>query len=268
MQIKAPAKINLGLRILSRRPDGFHELETIFAELDGPADQLDCQLREDREISVEVTGQDIPKEENLVFRAAQLLQTRFGIQKGISIRLTKNIPIGAGLGGGSSDAAATLKSLNQLWELNLSLAELEKIAAELGSDCAFFIRGGTQKGAGRGELLEAFELPADFPRHVVLVTPNIHISTAEAFAAWDENPPQPPFDKGGRRSEAEWGDLINDFEKTIFAKHPELAEIKSWLLESGAELASLSGSGSVVYGLFHEKPEIELPGVLHAKIKD
>jgi len=263
MNVLATAKINLGLRILSKRADGFHELETIFAELDGLMDELEFEIRKDGNIHLETAEQKIPKEENLVFCAAQLLQSRFAVQKGISIRLNKKIPIGAGLGGGSSDAAATLKALNELWQLDLKLAELEKLAAELGSDCPFFVRGGMQKGTGRGEILRSFELPIGFPRQVVLFTPNVHISTAKAFTAFDTNTPQSSFE-GNKGLDI---DLKNDFESVIFARHPELAETKKWLLASGAELASLSGSGSTVFGLFYERPDIELPGILHAKIK-
>jgi 4-diphosphocytidyl-2-C-methyl-D-erythritol kinase len=307
MKILAPAKINLGLRILGRRADGFHEIETVFAEIDGLADELAFELREDGEITwnmqhgthntlchPERSGAESKdplekrrdastalgmtpvweKEDDLSFRAAQLLQKKYGVQQGVSIQLTKNIPVGAGLGGGSSDAAATLKALNKLWQLNLNLDELEKCAAELGSDCAFFIRGGIQKGTGRGEILEQFSLPADFPRHAVLVCPEVSVNTAEAFASLAiiasdqrERGDLNEIASSASRNRNDSLDSQNDFEPVIFAQHPALAETKNWLLESGAEMASLSGSGSTVFGLFYEKPEIELPGVVHARIK-
>lgn len=258
MHIQASAKINLGLRIHGKRDDGFHELETIFAELDTPTDEIELTKREDSSIKWSAGPMPWGKETDLSYRAARLLQKTNNVSAGADIRLKKHIPVGAGLGGGSSDAAAVLKGLNDLWDLNLSLDELEGLAAELGSDCSFFIRGGVQRGTGRGEVLSPVSLPDDFPREVALLCPEVHINTGAAYASLGSvpTPGTTPGDLGL--------DLTNDFEPVIFAQHPELAELKQKLLDAGASAASLSGSGSTVFGLFHERKEI--PGVVWGRI--
>lgn len=177
--MKAFAKINLGLRVLGKRADGFHDLDTVFARI-GLADDLEFKLRKDGKIVVKVEGEKISQKDNLVFRAACLLRKHSS--QGVEITLKKRIPIGAGLGGGSSDAAATLKVLNKLWKLKLPRKELEKLALSLGSDVPFFLHPGVQRGRGRGEMLENAKLSTAFPKNVLLIVPNFKISTKWAFS--------------------------------------------------------------------------------------
>ncbi len=245
MRIKAPAKFNLGLKILGKRSDGFHELDTVFARINF-YDELEFTLRQDGKITVEVVGEEIPLRENLVYKTAKLLKKFSSKSAGISIKLTKKIPSGAGLGGGSSDAAATLKALNKLWDLKLKPTELAELALTLGSDVPFFLRSGVQRGQGRGEVLTKYKLPKDFPQHVVLIVPKIRVSTAWAYQNLELSTKISKF-----RIEE------NDFEKVVFKKYPELEKIKQALRRVEAEYASLSGSGSAMFGLFQAKPQVE-----------
>ncbi len=249
MRVKAPAKLNLGLKILGKLPDGFHELDTVFARI-SLCDELELVLRNDGKIKVEVIGEKISLRENLVYKAAMLLKKFTSKQNGISITLMKKIPSGAGLGGGSSDSAATLKALNRLWGLKLKRIELEKLALELGSDVPFFLRSGIQRGQGRGELLTRYELPKSFPRHVVLIVPKVRVSTAWAYGQLSITNFQFSIVK---RSFS----LSNDFEEVVFQKYPELKQLKKQLKRSGAKYTSLSGSGSAVFGLFQDQPQVE-----------
>jgi 4-diphosphocytidyl-2-C-methyl-D-erythritol kinase len=260
MKVRAFAKINLGLKILGKRADGFHEIETIFARI-GLHDDLEFKLRRDSKIIVKVVGADIPSKKNLVWKAANSLQKFYERKVGVDILLKKRIPIGAGLGGGSSDAAMTLKSLNKLWQLKLRKAKLKSLAASLGSDVPFFLEAGIQRGWGRGELLENAELAKNFPKNVLVVMPGFGVSTKEAFskfsifsAAADSNKSQ--FLNSKKISNSK--NLVNDFERILFKQYPQFKEIKKALLKSGASLASLSGSGSAVFGLFTKRPDSKL----------
>ncbi len=245
MRVKAFAKINLGLKILGKREDGFHEIETIFARV-GLADDLEFKLRKDEKIIVNVEGAQIPQRENLVWKAAWLLQKFSPRRPGVEISLRKRIPLGAGLGGGSSDAAITLRTLNKLWELKLPREKLEKIAASLGSDVVYFLRGGVQRGKGRGEILEAVKLPKNFPREVLLILSLQKISTKWAYGKIESGK------KLGVKNRVE-----NDFEKVVFKEYPELRRVKKNLEKGGAKFASLSGSGSAMFGLFRKREEVE-----------
>ena len=247
MQVRAYAKINLGLRVIGKQPDGFHAIDTLFGEI-GLYDVLEFEKREDDQIIVSVEGEEIPVKKNLVWHAAWILQKFSPRRPGVNIFLQKNIPIGGGLGGGSSDAAATLKALNKLWGLHFSPDRLSRLAINLGSDIPFFIRGGIQRGRGRGEILDSVELPRAFPREVVLVIPPVKIDTKQAYAA-AKFPTQ--------NVELELGDLRNDFEESVFATHPKLLKIKQTLKRAGSSAAALSGSGSTVYGLFATRKEAE-----------
>ncbi|MBI4811284.1 MAG: 4-(cytidine 5'-diphospho)-2-C-methyl-D-erythritol kinase [Ignavibacteriales bacterium] len=177
MTLKAYAKINLGLRILRKRDDGYHDIDTVFHRVD-LYDEI--YLEPSSTIKVFSNESNLPTDEgNLCIRAAQLLREYSGIEKGVNISLTKNIPIGAGLGGGSSDAAATLIGLTKFWEVDVSQIDLYKLALQLGSDVPYFLKFGTAHATGRGEILDYFDI--NIPHWIVIVYPNIHISTAWAY---------------------------------------------------------------------------------------
>jgi len=264
LTLRAPAKINLGLEVLRRRPDGFHDLNTLFATV-GVEDTLTLLPNETGSVECRVEGNPAlaAEPDNLVVRAARLVRERWGTPGlGVSIRLHKAIPAGAGLGGGSSDAAATLLGLRSLWNLTLDDADLLALAATLGSDVPFFIHGGLALGSGRGEVLEPID--ASVPDWwVTLVNPGIHIPTPWAFGALD------------RREERQASNLraaldcallephsmprlfVNDFEPPVFAAYPELAAIRQELYRNGALLALMSGSGSTLFGLFPGRSDAE-----------
>ncbi|MFH1375350.1 MAG: 4-(cytidine 5'-diphospho)-2-C-methyl-D-erythritol kinase [Patescibacteria group bacterium] len=241
MKVKAFAKINLGLRVLAKRKDGYHNIDTLFAEVE-LADELTIKVRKDGEIHV--SGIDVPDQQNSVFQAAWLLQKFAEKKLGADIIIEKKIPIEAGLGGGSSDAAATLKVLNKLWKLKLAEKRLEHLAVKLGADTPFFIRGGTQRGRGIGDRLSEYKLPKTIPREVVIIVPGIPVATKWAYEHIEL--PQ-------KWVEFEPGDLTNDFEKLLFPQLPLLKKIKAALKRAGAAKAALSGSGSALYGLFKSK---------------
>ena len=244
-----PAKINLGLRILRKRADGYHDLESCLVPV-GWCDLL--EVMEADTFSFQASGLPIPGDEgnNLCVRAYQLLQQAFSLPP-VQIYLHKIIPMGAGLGGGSSDAASMLVTLNELFGLSLEPSALEHYAAQLGSDCPFFIRNQPQMAYGTGIRLEEISLDVS-GKHIVLVYPNVAVTTAEAYANVH------PRERDTSLAEplqtlpmTDWKDHIgNDFEASVFSQHPVLAEIKEHLYEHGATYASMSGSGSTVYGVF------------------
>jgi 4-diphosphocytidyl-2-C-methyl-D-erythritol kinase len=243
-------KINLGLRVLRKRPDGYHDLSTVFYPL---------PLRDALEIlhapgpSFTAYGLPIPGTGNLCEKAWQLLKTDFPALPDIQIHLYKNIPIGAGLGGGSADGAFTLLALNKQFHLGLDTARLLNYAGQLGSDCPFFILNIPCLGGGRGEELEPISLDlGDYS--FVLVNPGIHISTAQAFALCTPHEAGMPLRDIVRQPVDTWAQhLRNDFEEPIFQLHPPLREIKSILYTHGASYASLTGSGSSFYGIFEKR---------------
>ncbi|HEV8538289.1 MAG TPA: 4-(cytidine 5'-diphospho)-2-C-methyl-D-erythritol kinase [Bacteroidota bacterium] len=250
--VKAYAKINLGLRILGRREDGFHDIETVFHRVN-IFDEI--AISRAPEISLDSNRPDLPSgDANLCTRAARMLQARYDVNEGAHLQLTKRIPVGAGLGGGSSDAAATLLALNKTWKLDRDVSELEPLALELGSDVAYFLRQGSAHATGRGENLEYFDL--DLPYWIVLVYPNIHISTAWAYEHTQISNPKSRIPlkqillRGLEDANRLKPLLPNDFEPLILRTHPAIARLKKSLFDLGAEFAQLSGSGSSVYGLF------------------
>jgi 4-diphosphocytidyl-2-C-methyl-D-erythritol kinase len=251
MRVQAFAKLNLFLRILGRRGDGFHELETVFQSID-LADELSFGLAGDLRMT---GGCDAapPGPDNLVMRAAAALREAAGGAAGASIHLDKQIPVGAGLGGGSSDAAATLVALHRLWELNLSGERLAELAAALGSDVPFFLHGGTMLGGGRGEILEPIPQPSSLT--FVLVRPSFPVATARAYAHYRPAPPGAPLLEAFRRAFATADPeclaplLRNDLEAGVFGEWPELAALREELLAAGALGARMTGSGSVLFGL-------------------
>lgn len=246
-----PCKINLGLSITSKREDRFHDLETCFH----PVPWTDIlEIIPAKELGFTSSGNTIPgkAEDNLCLKAYHLLKTDFDIAP-VKIHLHKIIPIGAGLGGGSSDAAYALRLLNDIFNLSLSIDQLKKYAAKLGSDCSFFVQDKPMLGSGKGEILMEIDVSLN-GFYLVIVKPAIHISTQEAYSGIVPKQPSIKINEIVKQPVNSWkGILKNDFEESIFKKHPAIAEIKTKLYSSGAIYASMSGSGSSVFALF-EKP--------------
>jgi 4-diphosphocytidyl-2-C-methyl-D-erythritol kinase len=251
-----PCKINLGLNILSKRPDGYHNLETCFF----PLPWTDILEIIPSDVSIfSSSGNAIPgrAEENLCLKAYSLLKKDFDLPP-VKIHLHKIIPTGAGLGGGSSDAASTLRLLNAIFELNISAANLMSYAASVGSDCAFFIHDKPMLGLGRGEVLTEIDIRLK-GKFLMLVNPQIHVATAEAFATVKPNKPEFSLQHVlTTHALNDWKDAVkNDFEESVFEKHPEIKNIKEKMYSLGAIYASMSGSGSSVFGIFDSPIEAE-----------
>jgi 4-diphosphocytidyl-2-C-methyl-D-erythritol kinase len=253
MILYPPAKINLGLHILAKRPDGYHEIETIMAET--PL----CDILEITEAASDgftQSGIQVPSDgkPNLCQRAVNLLREH-SVFPSLQIHLRKQIPVGAGLGGGSADASYTLSGINALFDLGYSKTELAEFAAQLGSDCPFFIDGGLQLAKGRGELLTKIE-PLRKTVYLVLCNPQIHVSTAAAYAGVQpENGRQSLVDLF--QTEGIKG-LQNDFERSVFQVFPLIEDLKNALYIAGATYAAMSGSGSSVFGIFEKEPDLTL----------
>lgn len=251
------AKINLGLQVVERRNDGYHNLQTVFYPLP-LCDELTISKGGSGDYTLVVDGLFVTEnaEDNLVVKAYKLLQKSFNLPP-VHIHLQKVIPFGAGLGGGSSDAAFTIKMLNELFELHLSDDELEAYAVQIGADCPFFIKNQPVFATGIGNVfipLANFSLKG---LHWILIKPDIHVSTPAAYASL--TPRQPDYDlrKVIYESTEVWNEQItNDFETTVFRTYPAIAELKAMLYNNGAIYASMSGSGSSVYGLFKELPPL------------
>ncbi len=253
LRLRSFAKINLALAVLGKRPDGFHEIRTIFQSID-----LHDEIELHRSANLHLECGDLPgvaPEQNLVWKAAVTLARATGHRGGARIVLRKRIPVGAGLGGGSSNAAATLMGLCRLWDLELGPSELISLAAGLGSDVAFFLQGGTSLGIGRGE--EIYPLPSVAPVHLVVVYPGVHISTTEAYAKLRlELTSREAASKiqgfcGRLRDGSNYlATIFNDFEASILPAYPVVREVKRFLTDRGAVAAMLSGSGSSVFGFF------------------
>lgn len=242
------AKLNIGLNVKAKRPDGYHELETLFVPCDAFADVL--EIEEAPALQVEIPGADWKVEEDLTVRAWRLLHDEFGLPP-VRIYLEKHIPVGAGLGGGSSDAASALKLLNSLFSLGLSDDALARRAAALGSDCAFFIYDTPMFGTGRGELLEPFPVDLSGYRIDVQMPRGERVSTREAYAGIVPAPAALPLRQALSRPVSQWRDCVfNDFEATVFAAHPRIAALKAEMYARGAVYAAMSGSGAAVFGLF------------------
>ncbi len=251
------AKINLGLRVTAKRPDGYHDIETIFYPA-GLSDALEFVVLPGRtEDEIAVTGLEIRTrhENNLVIKAIRRLREghTFPVLK---IHLHKAIPSGAGLGGGSSDAACMLKAINKCLHLNMSLQELKGIALDIGSDCPFFIDCVPSVATGRGEILKPVRSVLE-GYHLILVKPRISISTKEAYFNTHASAPAGILEELIILPIKKWKKLIvNDFEDYAFRLYPEIGDLKNSLYRSGALYSSMSGSGSAVYGIFDSKPEI------------
>lgn len=255
-------KINLGLNIVNRRPDGYHDLETVFYPITGLHDALEVTTCEDSSINNYTLQQygsalDCAPEKNLVVKAYLLLKQEFKDLPSIHIHLLKHIPSGAGLGGGSSDAAFMLKMLNDLFGLHLTTEQLERYAAKLGADCAFFIQNMPTYATGIGDVFTPIDLSLK-DEQIIIVKPNVFVSTKEAFAHIRPKRPEVSIKDVLKNPIKEWRhQLVNDFEASIFPQYPQIEAIKNMLYENGAEYASMSGSGSSVFGLFN--PNTTLP---------
>jgi 4-diphosphocytidyl-2-C-methyl-D-erythritol kinase len=248
------AKINLGLNVVAKRDDGYHNIETIFYPVSGLTDIL--EIVESGEFSFNQTGihVDSSPEDNLCVKAYRILEREYHLPP-VSIYLHKIIPLGAGLGGGSSDASFTLITLNKMFGLNILSGQLKNYASDLGSDCAFFIDNIPSKASGRGEVLESVEVNIS-GLHLLLVKPDIHVSTKEAYGNIVPQIPDLSVSDIMKLPIDKWKDrLQNDFEKSIFPRHPAIAQIKEKMYEQGALYSSMSGSGATVFGLFEEKPD-------------
>jgi 4-diphosphocytidyl-2-C-methyl-D-erythritol kinase len=249
------AKINLGLNVVSKRDDGYHNIETVFYPVKELCDAL--EIVESDSFSFTQTGVSIDSgtEDNLCVKAYRMLEKDFRLPP-VAIYLHKVIPTGAGLGGGSSDASFTLVILNRIFTLNISNERLKSYAAMLGSDCAFFIDSVPAKATGRGELLEPVE--ADISGlYLLIVNPSIHVSTKEAYAGIAPRVPELSVSEIIKLPVEQWKNkLYNDFEKSVFLRYPAIAGIKAKMYEQGAVYASMSGSGASVFGLFNKKPDM------------
>ena len=245
------AKINLGLNIVRKREDGYHDIESCFYPIPWH-DSL--EILEAASFSFRSYGLEIPGDasSNLCVKAYQLLMEEFDLPP-VAIHLLKQIPMGAGMGGGSVDGAFTLLQLNQLFELGLGTQKLENYALQLGSDCPFFIRNSPCIATGRGEQLVEINLNLG-GYYLALYNPGIHISTREAYAGVSPELPSRSIGDILKRPLNEWKEaLINDFENAIFPNHPSIEALKNYMYAAGALYASMTGSGSTVYGIFQEK---------------
>ncbi len=273
---QAPAKLNLGLHVLRRRSDGYHDLETVFVQIDW-CDEI--SVKDAESLSLECDDPILAVEDdNLCLLAGRILQSEFGVSGGAEIDLQKNIPMGAGLGGGSSDAATTLLLLNKLWSLGRSDSELRTLGARLGSDIPVFLHGTPAFGTGRGEMLSTLTKehiadragdgrgapgrrrsrdqtarPLEIPFSFAVLKPDVHISTAEAYgliAPDDRRRPDLAAVIQSLDLDRWNAELVNDFESPIAKRYPEITEALTLLQSSGAGYTALSGSGSAVFGVF------------------
>lgn len=253
MILKANCKINIGLDVLRRREDGYHDLSTVMMPVVGLHDDVEvtpCEAPSALHIKgIEV---DCDPEQNICMKALRLMQQRYGIGEA-QITLTKRVPFGAGLGGGSADGTMVILALNEIFALNLEEPTLIALASELGSDTAFFVRNTPQLCEGRGEIMTPIELNLS-GYTLVLIKPDEGVSTREAYAGVKPAVPERSLAERLKAPVEKWmGSVKNDFEKSVFASHPRLREIKEQLLAGGAVYAAMSGSGSTIYGLFADR---------------
>ncbi|MGE5432076.1 MAG: 4-(cytidine 5'-diphospho)-2-C-methyl-D-erythritol kinase [Syntrophomonadaceae bacterium] len=257
LEIKAPAKINIGLFVTEKRADGFHNIETVFYPVHDLFDELIFSRNDRFEFVSDV--KEIEDESNLVVKAKKLLEEQSGKIINVKIELKKYIPMGAGMGGGSSDAAAALVSLNEMFQLSFNMDTLREFALTLGSDVPFFIKPRSAFAQGRGELLSMLNLEIPYP--LLIVNPGIHISTKEAYQNVRVAPA--PFDLRMIESIC-WNNMpecikyvTNSFEEYAFNKYPEIESIKDLMYRKGAKFSLMTGSGSTVFGIFSTLEEAE-----------
>lgn len=264
MKIKknANAKINIGLEILNKRSDDYHNLNTVFYSLHNLYDELIFERNDEQKVNIQSNIPELNGKDNLIYTAIRKIERKVKKKIGVNINLKKNIPMGAGLGGGSSDAACTINAIDQLYELGLSYNEKLILAQAVGSDVPFFLQGGAAIGRSRGESLTFFEY--EIPHQIVVVSPNIHVSTPAAYGELDrDSTPRNMvdykmiLDKAKDNPSLMRSMVFNEFEKPIFAKYPEIKEIKQKLYEQGAIFSLMSGSGSSVFGMFESGFDVE-----------
>ena len=251
------AKINLGLHILSKRADGYHNIETVFYPVD-ICDALEIVPAKEGKTTFTQTGIRIDgtPENNIVIKAYNLLKNDFDLPE-IAIYLRKEIPVGAGLGGGSSDAAFMIKMLNDFADLKLSIEQMEEYARQIGADCPFFIQNKPVFAEGIGNIFSPLTISLQ-DYHINIVKPSVSVSTKEAYAQVKPQQPAVSLKEVIRLPINEWKNhLINDFESGVFAQHPEIGKIKQKMYEEGAIYAGMSGSGSAVFGIFNKAVELE-----------
>ena len=250
------AKINIGLNVVEKRADGYHNLETVFYPIN-LLDALEITTDEHQADSVKlkVSGEAIAgrPSDNLVVKACNLMRSMFPEKiERLSVHLHKHIPTGAGLGGGSSDAAFTIKALNEKFSLGMSVDQMEQLSAQLGADCPFFIKNQPVFAEGIGDIFTDIDIVLK-GKTLVLVKPDISVSTADAYSLVSPHKPQQSLKESLRLPVEEWKNhVVNDFESSVFKKFPEIAAIKDRLYDLGALYASMSGSGSAVYGIFNQ----------------
>ncbi|WP_420167081.1 4-(cytidine 5'-diphospho)-2-C-methyl-D-erythritol kinase [Bacillus coahuilensis] len=259
--VKAPAKINLSLDVLHKRPDGFHEVEMVMTTID-LADRIDLQELPQDEIRILSHNRFVPDDgRNLAYQAAKLLKEQYQIKQGVSISIDKVIPVAAGLAGGSSDAAATLRGLNQLWNLGISQNELAELGSKIGSDVSFCVHGGTALATGRGEKIQ--ELPAPPNCWVILAKPTIGVSTADVYKNLKLDSVSHPHTKGMIQAltlsdyDMMCDQLGNVLESVTLTMHPEVAQIKEQMLRFGADAVLMSGSGPTVFGIVEYESKVQ-----------
>jgi 4-diphosphocytidyl-2-C-methyl-D-erythritol kinase len=255
------AKINLGLRVVAKRSDGYHDLDTVFypIPLTDILELITNKESNQPEFSFASSGLTIPggRDQNLCYKAYQLLKKDHPGLPPIKVHLHKQIPMGAGLGGGSSDGAFMLTLLNEQYGLQLSNEQLKEYALQLGSDCPFFINNQPCAATGRGEIMKNIEISLK-GYHLVLVCPGIHVSTKEAFQNIVPHVANPTCEEAVMQPLNEWKNtLINDFETPVFSLYPAIGQIKKKLYENGAAYASMTGTGSTVYGIFDQAPTLD-----------
>lgn len=249
---RAYAKINLGLLVLEKRPDGYHDIETVFHRIN-LYDEIGFSPSSN--IIIESSSKEPPSDErNICFKSAELLRRHLGINAGVKISIQKKIPVGAGLGGGSSDAATVLRHLPSFWGKTVSEDGLLILALQLGSDVPYFLHSGSALARGRGEALATFHL--DVPYTILLCNPGIHISTAWAYQHVQPQLRQADLKelvRRGMQNSSQLAALTNDFESAVFTEYPAVKEVKERMLRNGAVFSLMSGSGSTVYGLFDDE---------------
>lgn len=246
------AKINIGLNVVSKRKDGYHNLETIFypIKLSDALEIVESEITEFTSSGIKMDGNP---ESNLVYKAYQILKKDFELPQ-VKLHLHKVIPFGAGLGGGSADAAFTLKMLNDYFKLDISTQKLEKYASKIGADCPFFIKNKPVFASGIGDQFQTIHLDLSAYK-IIIVKPNITVSTPEAYRNIVPQKPQYCLKDIASLNIEEWKDTIyNDFEKSIFPIYPEIKTLKDNLYKIGAVYAAMSGSGSAVFGIFRQLP--------------
>lgn len=256
MRLEPCVKLNLGLNVIERRPDGFHNLETLFVPYEGLRDVLEIELLPfpEEEPQIEIIFNGNPQwdpQKDLTIKAWRLLKSEYADIPAVKIRLEKHSPVGAGLGGGSSDCAAALRMISELCSLGLDDARLAEYASRLGSDCPFFIYGVPMFGSGRGEILEPFDIDLSSYEIRVEMPAGVSVSTKEAYSGIRPHIPAKPLKEVLSEPVENWKeDLLNDFEASVFPLHPEIESLKQRFYSQGAVYSAMSGSGSAVFALF------------------